>query len=94
MISALFKTTVAGLVCALVTQLLKPVAVQLFSLDTFLGVFFQGCFAGGIGLSSYLLVSFLLRSEELQAIIMGMRKKFLRAYKPSESVPLDGGFST
>lgn len=94
MISALFKTTVAGLACALVTQLLKPVAVQLFSLDTFLGVFFQGCFAGGIGLASYLLVSFLLRSEELQTLIMGMRKKLLRAYKPSESVPLDGGAST
>jgi len=94
MISALFKTTVAGLVCAVVAQLLKPVAVQLFSLETFMGVFFQGCFAGGLGLVSYLLVSFLLRSEELQALIVGVRRKFLKAYKPSESVSLDTGTSS
>jgi putative peptidoglycan lipid II flippase len=89
LLPTLFKTTLAGLACAIVTQSLKPVAVQIFSLETFFGVLFQGCFAGGIGLLSYLLVSYLLRSEELFACAAGIRRKVLKTYKPQESVPLD-----
>jgi putative peptidoglycan lipid II flippase len=89
LLPTLFKTTLSGLACAIVTQSLKPVAVQIFSLETFFGVLFQGCFAGGIGLFSYLLVSYFLRSEELFACMAGIRRKVLKTYKPQESVPLD-----
>src|SRR3989339_799503 len=87
-IQSLFKISVAGMVCAVVMQLIKPVVVSVISLETFFGVFSQGFVAGIFGLISYILIMFLLRSEELESFLSGMRRKVFKSYKPEEPVSL------
>ena len=80
------KMIVAGLVCGVVMQLLKPIAVAILSLDTFFGVLSQGLLAGGLGLIAYSFVSFLLGSEEQKAFIASIRRKVLRKSEPTETL--------
>lgn len=78
------KLTVAGLVCVVVTQAFKPFLSSVFVLDTFFGVFMQGAFAGISGLGAYLLVAWLLKSQELDAFFASIRRKILRTSHPNE----------
>jgi putative peptidoglycan lipid II flippase len=80
------KMAGAALPAAVVMQLLKPVAVRLISLDTFLGVFSQGLLSGGAGLLVYFGLSYLFRSEELLEAISGLKRRVLKTSKPSEPV--------
>ncbi len=82
---SLLKMSAAGLVCGVMMQTLKPVAVELIPNDTFIGVLSQGVLAGGVGLVLYILVSYLLKSEELDVFIAAMHKKILKKTVPEES---------
>ncbi len=85
-VRSLFKIVVAGLACLVVTQLLKPVFVSVFSIDTFLGVLFQGLFAGGFGLLAYVGVAYVLKSEELATVWEGVTRRFFKKAQPEEGI--------
>lgn len=85
-IRSLFVISSAGIVCAFVMQLLKPVSVQLFPLTTFSGVFLQGLFAGGLGLLVYVLIARLFKSEELEMVWNGVKRRFWRRATPEEAI--------
>ena len=83
---SLFIMTTAGLACGVVMQVMKTVAVQFISLDTFWGVLAQGLIAGGLGLLVYLGISWLFRSPELKSLVAGLRVRLLRKAKTEETI--------
>lgn len=85
-VRSLFKITVAGLACLLVTQTLKPLFVSVFSLNTFIGVLFQGLFAGGFGLLAYVGVVHVLKSEEWISVRDGITRRFFKKAQPEEAI--------
>jgi len=87
---SLFVMTTAGMLSALVIQLLKPISVTWFSLDTFFGVLFQGLFAGGIGLLVYGFVAWYLGSPEMRDFLGALQKKIGKKFIPSEPISIDG----
>ena len=87
---SLFIITTAGMLSALVIQLLKPISVAWFPLETFFGVLFQGLFAGGIGLFVYGFVAWYLGSPEMRDFLGVLQKKIGKKFIPSESISIDG----
>lgn len=81
----LLKMTVAGISMGLVVQVAKPLALHVFSLETFVGVLFQGLFAGGLGLLTYIGVSFALKAEECEMVRAGFDRHILRRFRPTET---------
>jgi putative peptidoglycan lipid II flippase len=80
------KMLAAGVLCAVVMQVLKPVAVSIISLDTFIGVFTQGFLAGGSGLLVYVAISYALKSKELEDITSALQRKVLKRSRPQETL--------
>lgn len=93
-VQSLFKMSIAGIGAALVMQFMKPIVVQIISLDTFFGVFLQGLIAGGLGLVVYFAICYFLKAEELFDVLSGLKKKFLKEYKPQEAVELNSSSSS
>lgn len=89
-IRSLVSISVAGLCAAIAAQFLKPFAVRVLPLETFMGVFFQATVAGGAGLFVYGIVAYALRSEELHNLLIGVRRKFFKQYHPKEALQTDG----
>ncbi len=85
-VRSLFTITTAGMSCAIVMQILKPLTVSLFPLTTFFGVFLQGFVAGGTGLIVYVFVARLLRSEELETVWLGIKRRLYRRATPEEAL--------
>ncbi len=83
---AFSKMLAAGVLGAVVMQVLKPVAVSIISLDTFMGVFTQGFLAGGSGLLVYVAISHALKSKELEGIASALQRKVLRRSRPEEAL--------
>lgn len=80
------KMLMAGSVCAVVMQALKPIAVSIISLDTFFGVLSQGLFAGGFGWVTYVVACRLLGIEEQRAILSSVRRKILKQTVQTETL--------
>ncbi|MBI4714088.1 hypothetical protein HY771_02805, partial [Candidatus Uhrbacteria bacterium] len=80
-LQSLFKLSAAGLVGAVIMQSLKHVLVAFFPLQTFMNVFLQGLFSGGIGLLAYFAIAWMLKSEEMHAFVSSMQKRVLRKAK-------------
>jgi len=93
-IQSLFILSSAGVLCAVVTQFLKPIAASFMPLDTFLGVLGQGLFAGGVGIAAYVLVCLMLGSEEAREVWSGVRRRVFRKYQPKEPVATETTTST
>lgn len=74
----------AGVLAAIVMQIVKYAFSARVPLDTFTHVLWQTLLAGGAGLIVYGLVALALKSEEMRAFLMGIRRKFLRQARPSE----------
>ncbi len=87
-LQSFYKMAVAGLVAVLVMQGLKPIVVQLISLDTFLGVFTQGAIAGGAGLLVYFTIAWLLKSEEMKDLLESVTRRFFKKAQPAEPIPM------
>lgn len=85
-LSSLYVMTTAGIACAVMTQFLKPIVVQVISLNTFFGVLVQGLVAGGAGLITYAVVCHVLRSDELRDVSAGVKRRILRRSAPEETV--------
>lgn len=76
----------AGVACGAVVQFMKQIVVKFISLDTFFGVFSQGAIAGLLGLAVYALVAYLLKSEEMNEFLRGMKRRLFKKVKPEEAV--------
>ncbi len=85
----LYKVTTAGIVAGLITQSIKPFAIQVITLDTFFGVLSQGLLAGGAGLIAYGLVSYILKTEELSLFVNGLQKRVFKKALPEETFSQD-----
>jgi len=69
------KFIVAGLVAMLIAQNVKISLLPFIDMQTGLGVFIQGLFAGMSGLLVYALVCAILKSEELNSFYAGLKKR-------------------
>lgn len=85
-IQSLMKLSVAGIVCGVLAQFVKPIVSSLFSLDTFLGVLMQTSISSGIGVLGYLVVAWMLRSTEMHAFAETMHRKVLKKIQPKEPI--------
>lgn len=84
MIRTVLTVAGAGLVAAVVTQAGKQLVPVALPLTTFWSVLAQGAVAGGLGFAAYLAVCALFKSEELQDVIVSVRRKFFKKYQPTE----------
>ncbi len=71
------KFSIAALACGVTVQGMKIVVWQFVDMEKTLGVFSQGAIAGIAGLTMYLLVSWVLRSEELFNFWNSFKRRFL-----------------
>ena len=85
----LFKTSVAGLIMAVVVQYLKTPLAKIFNQDYFWGIFGQGAVAGIVGVAVYALLCYILRIQEFVEIAGSLRKRFLKA----ENIPTSEGIT-
>lgn len=76
--------SVAGLCAAVVMQGMKSLVSRHWELDTFWHVAGQAVAATAVGLVTYVVVAYILRSPEAIAIGKGVRRRFVRAAKPIE----------
>lgn len=83
----LFKITAAAMVSGCIMQMLKPVTVQMFPLETFVGVFLQAAIAGGIGLLGYVVMAHVLKVDEQSQFVRGVVKSKIRSSRPPEVLP-------
>ncbi|MDQ5951949.1 MAG: putative lipid flippase MurJ [Patescibacteria group bacterium] len=81
-----FILSLAGLASAVVIQSVKYEIVEVLQLDSFYHVFIQTVVAGGAGLFMYFATAFILRSPEMLAFAQGLRARFMKAAKPTETV--------
>lgn len=77
------KFSIAALACGITVQAMKLAIWPFIDMTKTLGVFTQGAVAGVSGLVIYLLVSWILRSEELFSFWNGFKRRFL--YKKIET---------
>lgn len=80
---SVFKISVATLAMGLVIQTLKYFLEPYTGTETFLGILAQGAIAGLGGLLIFILVSLILKSEEMALFISSLQRRFLR----KETVP-------
>ncbi|MBU0648637.1 murein biosynthesis integral membrane protein MurJ [Patescibacteria group bacterium] len=86
-IQSLYKIAVAALVMGLVVQVSKFIVEPYLDMQTFLGIFSQGLFAGGMGIIVYGLICLLLRSPEMMNFKASIQRKlFKKYYEPKESI--------
>jgi putative peptidoglycan lipid II flippase len=78
--------SLAALAAAAVTQSMKYAVVEYVQLDTFMNVLIQTMIAGGAGIFMYFATAFILRSPEVMAFASGVRARFIRTAKPTETV--------
>ncbi len=65
-LASVIKISLATLVAALVTQIAKPFFSFFVDMTTFWGVLIQGLFAGGLGLLTYVILTYYLKSPEIE----------------------------
>ncbi|MDO8425129.1 MAG: murein biosynthesis integral membrane protein MurJ [bacterium] len=76
---AIGKFLIAALVMGVVIQVVKPSIAALVGTQTFIGIALQGFLAGGLGFGAYLAVGILLKSDEITALALALRRHALRA---------------
>ena len=69
------KFSLAAISCGVIIQICKYLIEPFIDMNTFLGVASQGAFAGISGLTTYLLVCYILRSEELLIFLTQIKKR-------------------
>lgn len=84
--SALWKMTVAGSLCAFSVQGMKYFIGGWLGLETFWSVFTQLIVAGGLGGLVYILSAYAFDCEEMRLFVSGLRAKLLKKSKPQESI--------
>jgi putative peptidoglycan lipid II flippase len=75
---SLYKISVAGIVMAIITQILKTPLSHWVDMTKFWGILTQGAVAGIIGLLVYWFICWLLRLEEMQDFLASAKRKWLK----------------
>jgi len=81
-----WQSIVSAVVMGVVAYISLLVFSNIFDINTFLGIFFQGLFSGCIGISSGVGTLYILKNRELDEIIISFRHKFWRV-KPIAPQP-------
>jgi len=86
-VQSLYKISVAALAMGFVIQVSKYVIEPFLNMQTFLGIFTQGLFAGGLGLIVYCTICLILRSPEMLNFKASVQRRlFKKYYKPQEGI--------
>lgn len=89
-LSGLRRVSWQSVSSAIVMGFIAYISLTLFSnvfdINTFAGIFFQGLFSGVIGIASGVSMLFVLKNRELEEIVISFRHKFWRA-KPIAPQP-------
>ena len=75
--SSLYKIFIASLIMFTFTFAVRQLLGSIISLQTFWGVFFQLIVSGGVGVITYAIATYLLKSPENKAIVDSFLRKFL-----------------
>ena len=86
MLRTIYTVSFAGIITGIVMQVGKMWWGGLISPDTFITVFLQAAIPGTIGFAVYALISFLLKSDELNFFMHGIRRKLFKRFEPEETV--------
>jgi putative peptidoglycan lipid II flippase len=90
-IRSLYKISLAAMAMGLVVQGSKYIIEPFLNMQTFLGIFSQGLFAGGLGLVVYCLICLILRSPEMLNFKASVQRRlFKKYYKPEEGIDSAG----
>lgn len=81
LLMAALKITFASLVMGFVTQMVKTWVGLIVDMNTFFGVFAQGVTAGFVGLMTFILIAYMLKSEELLVFMSALKRKLFRRFK-------------
>jgi len=63
----------------------KTLTPPVVALTTFWGVLLQGLFAGGLGLATYVAVTWALKTEEFEMIRSGIDRKIFARFRAAEA---------
>jgi len=77
-LKSLGKITVASAAMAIVIQYSKYPLSWIVNMEKFWGIFVQGFVAGILGIGAFILISFLLRSEEMLYLKRGLAKRLFK----------------
>lgn len=77
---------VAGVACGGTTYLTAHLLGAIIALDTFFSVLGHGFTAGMVGLIVYVVVAYLLKSQELCEFLRGMKRRLFKKAKPEEQI--------
>lgn len=83
---ATLKILVGTFMLALVAQAVKIYVGQIAGTSTFINVTFQGIAAAVAGLLVYIVIAWLLKSEELQIFINSFKNKFIKSKVVTEEI--------
>lgn len=86
---SLYKIAIASLAMGIVVQFSKYFIEPYLDMQTFLGIFSQGAFAGGLGLVVYFVMCLLLRSPEMMNFKASLQRRlFKKYYQPKEGIEI------
>ncbi len=74
---SLLKISIASLGMIVVVQYIKTPIASLVDMTRFWGIFIQGMVCGVCGLGVYLVLSYMLRTEEMLRFVQSLNKRFL-----------------
>lgn len=81
-----FQSVASAIVMGIIAYIFLSIFNNVFDINTFMGIFFQGLFSGIIGIVSGVSVLVVLKSRELEEIVTSFRHKFWRT-KPIAPQP-------
>ena len=84
--SSSIKILVATFMLAITAQAIKYPLEQSFGTETFIGISLQTLAASFGGLTVYLMVSWLMKSEELDILLLSLHKKFMKRPAIAEEI--------
>ncbi|HUD09060.1 MAG TPA: murein biosynthesis integral membrane protein MurJ [Candidatus Saccharimonadales bacterium] len=88
-ISVIFKISLSALAAGLIAQLAKYLIEPYINLDTFLGVFWQMTFAGGLGVAVYFALAHFFNLEELHYLKKLFSTRIFRLRPPLPEDPTE-----
>ena len=74
-LTSLKKIMISTLLMLIVTYVTLRVSYNFFDLQRFVGVFFQTCLVGFVGVAAYILISLGLNSRDVNCMVYSILKK-------------------
>jgi len=85
-LTALFKISIASLFMGVVAQYAKAFTAKFVNMQTFGGILTQGAIAAIFGLAVFVVVGYLLKTEELLNFIAGFKRRMWKMVKIKEAI--------